>query len=517
MSAVPFLLGIVRMKAVVAVPSIRDFYHTPHRFSSLGAIAVKNALEKYGVDVVFMNFPAMMRKPRTLELPRELDYLQPYLIQGERGRVSFFHKFRHFGPDFESCADRIIRENPDICFLSCFAYCYSPQLIDLTQTIREKGGKFPVIAGGAGVSVASKEIILHSCLDAVIIREADTVIPKYLHALQNGFSLHTVPNIVWKKNGNVVASDILDTPESIPLLWANSSPKKGKRLVSTSLTRGCPRSCRYCPISLIHGKRFRKTDEHLVANTIESELFSSYLPLHVIFEDDNLLLDFDYFMRIVSRFRNHFKEFTFSAENGMDYLLLDENKVQQLVTAGITQFNLSIMSTSTPVLNAQSRHNDIDHYRKIAACIAGHQIPCITYFICGCQGDTVETIADNLVFLSEQPATLGISMFYGVPGLPDMSGKPILSPYHCLGSAAYPWFIDTSTLVTAFRLSRLINLIKSSNQSQQEINLIQICLKTGQIHTIVRQDRKDHIVPVEHTNPELAEKVLSRLNFFQAV
>lgn len=499
------------MKAVVAVPPIRDFYHTPHRFSSLGAIAVKKILEECGVDAVLMNFPAMTNKPIPTNLPPELLYLTPYLIQGERGRTSFFQTFNHFGPDIETCTDIIMQERPDLCFLSCFAYCYSPQLIELAQCIRDRSATLPIIAGGAGVSVACEEIMQCLALDAAIIREAENAIPLYIQALRNKSAFHHVPNVVWRENSRILFSDISDTPETFPLIWSETSVKNGRHLISTALTRGCPRACRYCPIHLVHGKRLRKTAEQQLTEAIESESFSPDLSLHVIFEDDNLLLDFEYVMRIVQICNAYFKDFSFSAENGMDYLLLDEDKIQRLVESGITQFNLSIMSTTGAVLDGQSRHHNIDHYKKVVSRVSAHRLPCITYFICGCNGDSVQSIADNIVFLSEQPTSVGISMFYAVPGLADMTDKQIRSPYHCLGSVAYPWFTETSILVTAFRLSRLINLIKTDNKSPQEIQLIRKCLKEKQLYTFIRKDKQDVMIAVEHMNLELSENVLSRI------
>ena len=84
------------MKAVVAIPPIRDFYFTQHRFSGLGAKNLTGILMKEGIDVEYINFPLLKEKGSVIPLPDTLSYLQPYLLHGETGKISFFTQYTTF-------------------------------------------------------------------------------------------------------------------------------------------------------------------------------------------------------------------------------------------------------------------------------------------------------------------------------------------------------------------------------------------------------------------------------------
>ena len=119
------------------------------------------------------------------------------------------------------------------------------------------------------------------------------------------------------------------------------------------------------------------------------------------------------------------------------------------------------------------------------------EIPSVTYFICGLEDDTVETVARNLAFLHSQPTVSGISLFYGIPGLSGLGPDDLfenISPRCCAGSSAYPWCrsLSTETLVTAFRLSRLVNLLKETSRDESEERLVRRILKERRLYTLER-------------------------------
>ena len=113
------------MKVVVAAAPLRDFYFTPHRFSALGSRIIRRILSRRGISCTLLDFPVM--RSRRLPLPRTLSHLEPYLLPSERGRLSFFRSYHHYGPSLPECARRIRSENPDLLLISCFAFCYADE------------------------------------------------------------------------------------------------------------------------------------------------------------------------------------------------------------------------------------------------------------------------------------------------------------------------------------------------------------------------------------------------------
>jgi hypothetical protein len=73
----------------------------------------------------------------------------------------------------------------------------------------------------------------------------------------------------------------------------------------------------------------------------------------------------------------------------------------------------------------------------------------------------VETIS----YLHGLKTSIGISLYYPVPGLADWQDKELflkIPSFMCCGASAYPWnrSLGTKELVTAFRLARASNYIK---------------------------------------------------------
>ena len=192
----------------------------------------------------------------------------------------------------------------------------------------------------------------------------------------------------------------------------------------------------------------------------------------------------------------------------------------ELIKSGFSSFNLSMASSSRELLRMENRHSDNSRLRSVIETVADAGIPSVTYFICGLENDTSPSVLDNILMLHELPTLTGISMFYPVPGLPGFPPETMrrYPPRLCAGSSAYPWNDSLSTveLITAFRLSRLSNLIKTRQRrilpgenrkaETEEINrLIERTVKSGRLHTIAGGE----IIPVPQQDETLVAGFLT--------
>lgn len=462
--------------AAIVLPPVEDFYFTPSRASGLGAEALKNILSGCGIASEVYNLPAMKKKAAKLPLPDELTYLKPFLIEKEQGPVSFFSSYKRFGPSYTESAEIILTKNPSRVFLSCFAWAYAASTLKLAEAIKKRAPSVEIIAGGAGVTVNPDFFSASEFIDAVLTGEAEVSVPEFL-GLNTGF----IPF------------------QSAPVFCAAQtgvSASKQIRFFSAVLSRGCPKNCRFCSNHLVHGRKFRKT------KPADIEQFISELPsdmnIHINFEDDNLMLDSGYFFSILSIIKNRFPYAQFSAENGLDYSLIDKEKLARLIDFGFRSFNLSMASSSQFLLESENRALNLNRLESLLAEISFRSLPSTTYFICGLENETVQSVLDNLIYLHSLPTLTGISLFYPVPGLPGfppdkMSSKP---PALCAGSSAYPWnsSLSTAQLVTAFRLARFSNLLKTAEgripaeragkDSAEEAYLIDKIKSCGALYTL---------------------------------
>ncbi len=487
------------MRAVIAVPPIRDFYFTPHRFSALGARVAHNILIKNGIASVLCKFPLARRRAHRLELPNEIAYLKPYILQNEVGKSSYFTKFQHFGPTFEQCASEIASLNPDLCFISVFAYCYAAEALELSQHIKQTMPSCTLVAAGAGVSVYPHYFLRYESVDCALAGEAETNLAAFLHqARRQSPDYSKVPGCFWKAGGTVCSSGPPQyaPPAQMTPSWAMPLVSRSTVHVSLCISRGCPKKCRFCTVRLSHGQAFRPLPRALLEQYVGSILIDSNDRKRRIlfnFEDDSLLTDPSFMFEAMRLLKRRFPKCSFAMENGIDYSQLTEELVDRLAAAGMRQFNLSLASARPEVLESENRPLDSDHFERVLRRIAVfHGLPTITYFICGLKKDTVDSVASTLAYLAAQPTVVGISPFYALPGMDGFEDRSFFDPLHprlCAGSSAYQWHpdgISTRSIVTAFRLSRYVNLRKAGSTQPFENEVIKKVLVQRRLFAAIR-------------------------------
>jgi hypothetical protein len=192
----------------------------------------------------------------------------------------------------------------------------------------------------------------------------------------------------------------------------------------------------------------------------------------------------------------------------VDYTKLTPALVKKLISLGLKQFNLSIASTHLPILAEEQRDATFPLYEKVLQILETNQIQSITYFICGFKKDSKKTVAANIAYLAKLSTRIGISLFYPVPGIFDFTDKTIFDKHPtflCAGSSAYAWnhSLSTAELVTAFRLCRFVNLLKSDRKSKHEEALIQKISQEKQLYTLVKHSGTRSIVPVGNADNDM--------------
>lgn len=509
------------MNIAVVTPPVRDMYFTPGRNSALGMHTVSSHLSRMGETVFPFNFPG--DNPGGFSIPplKETEHLTPFLIQGEKGPVSFFTGYRQFGPSFEECAARIAATDPDVILISCFAFAYAEDTVEFVKALKETGCTALIGAGGGGVSVFP-QYFLASGIDFAVTGESEEVISPLLKELRRTdpdfsrvpncySSIHregmegTVPSSAPPSYFTAAGSDL-------EFIWSITGETKKTRFISTSLSRGCPRKCRFCSNFLTHGREFRKVPIGKIISGVTQIPTDKHTVIN--FEDDNLSFDPEYLFEILKIFTAHLPESSFMAENGMDYSFLDRSIVIALSKAGFRQLNLSLGTLSTISAESEHRHLSLSKYESVLEAAEQSGMAAITYFISGLEKDSPEAAVSALRYLHNLPTLTGISPFYPVPGLTGFTDKKLFlahSPSLCRGASFYPWngTLSTAQLVTAFRLSRYSNLKKKGGRSETGCRLIELSEKEHRLYTVVKINKGNRIIPVPHLDTSMMEMFFS--------
>ncbi len=510
-----------RLKAVVAVPPVKDFYFTRHRFSSLGARTVFKILKASGVDAAFLDFPSMKKNGQQIDIPDEIAYLNRCIIPGETGKLSYFTKYQLFGPSVEECAEIICSHHPALCFLSCFAFSYGKELIDLAGNIKKVNPDIVVVAGGAGVTAYPHYFLRDANIDFVLCGEAEVNLHIFLEAaVAKTVTFDQVPNLMWKKDGMVRQSRAKSSSNStmIEPLIAKVWETNKSVYFSTCLSRGCPNECKFCSNWIVHGRSFRtvaidKFINELCGISIDE---NDDRRIYVNFEDDNLLLAPDYLIEVMAQVKKRLPKASFLAENGLDFRLLTPALADELVLLGMTSFNFTLCSVNKNLLEQQGRRTSLSHYESIVRHVAAQHVPILSYFIAGLEDDSKLHSVDTLAFLFGLPTTVGISMFYAVAGIygfenPERFDK--IAPCICNGSSAFPWngSLSTEELITSFRLSRYVNLLKSVNKSPIETKLLKKVTAEQKLFTLVNNEEGISIVEVPEYHRGMVRMFLQKV------
>jgi anaerobic magnesium-protoporphyrin IX monomethyl ester cyclase len=509
------------IRAVVAIPPVCDFYFTPHRFSSLGARIVCKILSENRKKVDFFNFPLAQRHAKTIDIPKDIAYLKKNIVQNETGKLSYFTKYQRFGPSSEDCANTICSLKPSICFLSCFSYSYAKELIDLARDIKKICPDIPIVVGGAGISAYPLYFIRDRSIDFAIASEAEVSLREFIKVLLNkGTSFEQVPNLFWKKNSLVMENHVKSFTnfQEIEPVIAKVFETATKAYFSTSLSRGCGKGCRFCSNFLTHGSLFRTIPMDRITQTINEFSINEKTQKKAVFfnfEDDNLLFAPDYYLEVMGKIRSKFPNVRFLAENGIDYTMLSPDLSGRLIVAGMSGFNFTVVSLKDEILASQNRKSSLTHFEAMVRHVSKLGIPVLSYYICGLKGDTKQDVANVLSYLNRLPTMVGISMFYGIPNIPDFTDMALfdnLAPCLGNGSSAYPWnkTLTTTELVTSFRLSRYVNLIKFDRKTDLEAQLIEKINREGKLFTFVKEKKEVKIVEVPEYDKEMVRLFLEK-------
>jgi len=535
------------LKIVIVIPPLEDFYFTHKRAAPLGAEILKRELGETGNRVRIINFPVISR-PRKIQLPQELLYLERYMIRNETGPVSGFTSYNHFGPQLKNAAEIIASERADLVLFSNFAWTYARTAVELAMLTAELVPDTPFAIGGHGPSA----------IPGYFIKARHPVYPEKplfttVAAGEAEGRTGILVDAVREKEGFIDFRkfEIVKNPRPVSSAVYLSGKFKG---ISVLLSRGCPLKCSFCSNHITHGRVFRTSSvtewENEIKQAVEKQIqaFADLKdsekveksgqgsgPLHgrkpenrpdkrpilINIEDDNILFYKKDFINMLLSVKAAYPQAMFTAENGLDYMLLETSDIKDLEKAGFVSLNFSLAVLDKKALQSVSRRGDKDRLANLTETAAELNMPVTVHFISGLENDSAADTVNTLLYIDSLPAAMsGISPFYPVPGLPGFSDNSVFmdsNPALSAGSSFFPWnkTLTTQQMITAFRLSRWSNFRKrhekSGKDSATEIEkqLYSTTIREKRIYTIIKRNNNKELAAPGFTDKTMTEEFFS--------
>jgi radical SAM superfamily enzyme YgiQ (UPF0313 family) len=471
------------MKVLLLQPPVQDFYNTDIRLQPIGLAYLKAAAQKYlpGTRVTIKDYHHGWGR-RTIPLPKELAYLKDYYSKDDKSPFSTFHHYYHFGADFETIAEEVAKEKPDLVGIASLFAPYHREALRCAEAIKKRF-PVPILLGGAQVSTMPETMLAHPAVDFVIQGEGERPFVELLKALKNGKNFKKVPNLGYKRQGRPIFTprqenfpietlpfpDLSDLPQSHYLV-----EKKPPCFIITS--RGCPYRCAFCSVHKTFGHQCRRRSAANILAEIQQRYDEGYRVFD--FEDDNLTFDRKEMTELCKKLIRIFpqKDIQLLAMNGVCYWTLDRQILQLMRQAGFTHLNLSLVSTNTALLKTVQRPNPLKKYRAVVKAATALGFKVVAYQILGLPGDTLASMIKTLLFNAKLPVLLGASPFYLIPHSPIARHFSAPSEADVFKARLTAMAIETKNfrredLYTLLITTRILNFLKGLPSSGKDISL----------------------------------------------
>ncbi len=175
---------------------------------------------------------------------------------------------------FERIFAEVVAADPEIVAFS--VYLWNVTLIRrLTEALKTKTQAI-VLWGGPEVSFDPEVEFTRSSVDYIIVGEGELAFNRFVAAWADHGDMAAVPNLVYRKDGEIVSTRIEPiTDLSLlrnPYHFPEFDAEIGNKIQYLEISRGCPYRCTFCLASLSGGVRFfpfaevGKTILHLLSN-----------------------------------------------------------------------------------------------------------------------------------------------------------------------------------------------------------------------------------------------------------
>jgi len=312
--------------------------------------------------------------------------------------------------DIDQTTKAVFEKKPDLVGLSCKTL-WVVSAHNVAKALKKEQPDLRVIGGGHHVtSLPEKSLKEFPYFDAIIMGEGELTLFDYIQASNNGRDLSTVNGLAYRYGDNVLVN-----PRREELLDINSLPKpafdllpnlstyyfpsliNARRLPAFPLitSRGCPFQCAFCDRSVFKNKTRIPTAEYTFS--IIEDLYKNYDMRHLLFDDDNILINKKIFYHLLALIKNAGLDISFTCQSRVN--TIDDEMLKALKSAGCWQLMFGIESGSQKMLDAMKKGITLQQIRNAISKTRRVGIKTYGMFMIGFPGETEETLKETEEFI----------------------------------------------------------------------------------------------------------------------
>lgn len=202
-------------------------------------------------------------------------------------------------------------------------------------------------------------------ISLIINRYPEVLISKVIDCLINSFSLHSVPNIMYKTNNEIIKTEqkLIDIDlDRLPIIDRSLTDRDDYMDTKTMLTsRGCLNSCKFCSTPSFFGKWTGRS-----ALSIFNEIQYLYYKENtkkILFLDDNMLVDKNRIYELCNLLKNSNIKCLYGCLTSIN--CYDENLFKLMYEVGFRWLHFGIETGSDRILKLMHKDQDIKTIKKV--------------------------------------------------------------------------------------------------------------------------------------------------------
>lgn len=323
------------------------------------------------------------------------------------------------------------RDPPEVIGIQCFSFNYD-NVQEMLRVARGVCPKAVLVCGGPHATVAGEQMLSETPeLDFVVQSEGEEALPALLKALAASDSLDEVPNLLWRRGGEIRINPLrrLESLDDLPdFPWYLMAPasypvqphgvlNRANPIAPMMATRGCPGGCSFCSAGEQMGMAVRQRSPQRVVDEMET-LVRSYGVHEIHFEDDNLTHSRAFAEALCDEILRRRLRVHWACPNGVRLDRLDGPLVRKMEQAGCYSMAVGIESGSARMLQRMNKRMLPEQAMEALRMVRGNSSIWMTgFFVIGHPGETMEDLELTERFVMAAPLDrISLSPFMPLPG-----------------------------------------------------------------------------------------------------